>query len=459
MAKSSTTFVCASCSATHSKWSGKCDACGEWNTITEETARTHGPTALGTGRGKGIALTDLATDEPQAPRLPFSTGELDRVLGGGLVPASVVLLGGDPGIGKSTLLLQAAAKFAGQGNKTLYISGEEATQQIRLRAARLDLSDAPVSLAADTSLRDILATLEKERPALAIIDSIQTMYSDRVDSAPGSVSQLRAACHELVAFAKSTGTAVILVGHVTKEGQIAGPRVVEHMVDTVLYFEGERGHPYRILRAVKNRFGPADEIGVFEMTGKGLVQVPNPSQSFLSARGTPPPGAAVFAGIEGSRPLLVEFQALVAEAPPGNPRRSTVGWDGSRLAMLLAVLDARAGISFAGLDVYLNVAGGLKVSEPAADLAVAMALLSARLDTALPNNTVFFGEIALSGALRPATQTDQRLREAAKLGFSDAILPKSQKKVASQAQIRLIQHEHLTSVVDECFGPGALEKR
>ena len=425
----------------------------------EETARTHGPTSLGPARGKGIELTDLSTNETQAPRLPFTTGELDRVLGGGLVPASVVLLGGDPGIGKSTLLLQAAAKFAAQGNKTLYISGEEATQQIRLRAARLSLTNAPVALAAETRLRDILTTLEKERPALAIIDSIQTMFSDRVDSAPGSVSQLRAACHELVAFAKTSGTAVILVGHVTKEGQIAGPRVVEHMVDTVLYFEGERGHPYRILRAVKNRFGPADEIGVFEMTGKGLVQVPNPSQSFLSARGTPTPGAAVFAGIEGSRPLLVEFQALVAEAPPGSARRSTVGWDGSRLAMLLAVLDARAGISFAGLDVYLNVAGGMKVTEPAADLAVAAALLSARLDTALPDSTVFFGEIALSGALRPATQTDQRLREAAKLGFSEAILPKSQKKVASEAQIRLIQHEHLTSVVDECFGPGALDKR
>ena len=459
MAKQTTAFACSACGATHSKWSGKCDACGEWNTITEETVRTHGPTSLGPTRGKGITLTDLASNEPPAPRMPFATGELDRVLGGGLVPASVVLLGGDPGIGKSTLLLQAAAKFATQGHKTLYISGEEATEQIRLRAARLGLAKAPLARDTDTSLRDILATLDKERPALAIIDSIQTMFSDRVDSAPGSVSQLRAACHELVAFAKTTGTAVILVGHVTKEGQIAGPRVVEHMVDTVLYFEGERGHPYRILRAVKNRFGPADEIGVFEMTGKGLVQVPNPSQSFLSARSEPTPGAAVFAGIEGSRPLLVEFQALVAEAPPGSARRSTVGWDGGRLAMLLAVLDARTGVSFAGLDVYLNVAGGLKVTEPAADLAVALALLSARLDRPLPQNTVFFGEIALSGALRPATQTDQRLREAEKLGFSEAILPKSPKKVASQAQISLNTHEHLTSVVDGCFGPGAFDTR
>lgn len=459
MAKRTTTHVCVECGATAAKWSGRCEDCGAWNTIVEQTARTHGPTALGPARGKGVVLTSLATDEPQTPRLPFATAELDRVLGGGLVPASVILLGGDPGIGKSTLLLQAAAKFSGLGNKTIYVSGEEATAQIRLRAARLGLADAPLSLAADTSLRDILTTLEAERPALAIIDSIQTMYSDRIDSAPGAVAQLRAAAQELTAFAKSRGTAVILVGHVTKDGQIAGPRVIEHMVDTVLYFEGERGHPYRILRSVKNRFGPADEIGVFEMTGKGLVQVPNPSQLFLSSRGEVTPGSAVFAGIEGTRPILVEFQALVAEAPPGSARRTVVGWDGSRLAMILAVLDARLGIPFSGLDVYLNVAGGLKVSEPAADLAVAMALLSARCDQALPRNTAFFGEIALSGALRPAPQTDQRIREATKLGFSTLHFPKSQKNPTKTEEITVRSHEDLTSLVHECFGPRAFQAR
>ena len=380
-------------------------------------------------------------------------GELDRVLGGGLVQASAILVGGDPGIGKSTLLLQAAAQFAKQGVKTIYVSGEEASAQVRMRAQRLKLTDAPVQLAAETNLRDILTTLEAERPQLAIIDSIQTMWSDNVGSAPGSVSQVRAAAHELTSFAKRKGMAVVLVGHVTKDGQIAGPRVVEHMVDTVLYFEGERGHQFRILRAVKNRFGPADEIGVFEMTGAGLAEVLNPSALFLSDRGEPTPGSVVFAGIEGTRPVLIELQALVAPSPHSQPRRTVVGWDGGRLAMILAVLEARCGIPFTGLDVYLNVAGGMKINEPAADLAVAAALLSAREDAAIPADTVVFGEISLSGALRAVGQTENRLKEAQKLGFTTAIAPKGGKSPATSG-MKLNRVGDLTSFVGDVFGAG-----
>ncbi len=447
-------FSCSECGASFSKWSGRCDACGAWNSISEDTGLgSAGAKSLGKKRGRAMLLTDLATREDPPPRAHCGIAELDRVLGGGLVASSATLVGGDPGIGKSTLLLQAAAAFARTGISTVYVSGEEAAAQIRMRAERLGLADAPVKLAAETNLRDILTTLEAEAPRLAIIDSIQTMWSDTVDSAPGSVSQVRAAAHELTAFAKKRGVSVILVGHVTKDGQIAGPRVVEHMVDTVLYFEGERGHPFRILRSVKNRYGPADEIGVFEMTGRGLEEVANPSALFLSERGEPQPGSAVFAGIEGTRPVLVEFQALVAPTPQAQPRRSVVGWDGGRLAMILAVLEARCGIPFTGLDVYLNVAGGLKISEPAADLAVAAALLSAREDSALPEGAVVFGEISLSGALRPAPQTENRLKEAQKLGFTAAIAPKGGKPAAVSG-LTLMQMSDLTGFVGEIFGAG-----
>ena len=454
MAKSPS-FTCSSCGARTTKWSGRCDSCGEWNTIAEEAPLSAGPASksLGNKRGRAMQLTDLGTEEAPPPRTQSGLGELDRVLGGGLVPASAILVGGDPGIGKSTLLLQAAAEFARKGLKTIYISGEEASAQVRMRATRLGLTDAPVQLAAETNLRDILTTLETERPALAIIDSIQTMWADNVESAPGSVSQVRAAAHELTSFAKRVGISVVLVGHVTKEGQIAGPRVVEHMVDTVLYFEGERGHQFRVLRAVKNRFGPADEIGVFEMTGKGLAEVLNPSALFLSERGDPTPGSAVFAGIEGTRPVLVEFQALVAPSPHSQPRRTVVGWDGGRLAMILAVLEARCGIPFAGLDVYLNVAGGMKISEPAADLAVAAALLSAREDASLPSDTVVFGEISLSGALRGVGQTENRLKEAQKLGFTSAIMP-SGGKTAALSGMKLTKMRDLAAFVGEVFGAG-----
>ncbi len=454
MAKTQT-FTCSECGASHPRWSGRCDACGAWNSIVEEVPLSTGPAkkTLGASKGRSLLLMDLATEEAPPPRTCSGMDELDRVLGGGLVPASAILVGGDPGIGKSTLLLQAAARFAEAGLSVVYVSGEEASAQVRMRAQRLGLGTAPVRLAAETNLRDILTTLDRERPDLVIIDSIQTMWSDNVEAAPGSVSQVRSAAHELVTFAKRRGTSVVLVGHVTKDGQIAGPRVVEHMVDTVLYFEGERGHQFRILRAVKNRFGPADEIGVFEMTGGGLAQVLNPSALFLSDRESRSAGAVVFAGVEGTRPVLVEFQALVAPSPTPQARRTVVGWDSGRLAMILAVLEARCGIPFAGLDVYLNVAGGMRVSEPAADLAVAAALLSAREDAALPSDMVVFGEISLSGALRPVSQTENRLKEAQKLGFSQAALPERSSGSAPDG-VSMRQMSDLTTFVGEMFGAG-----
>ncbi len=456
MAKAQKNFVCSNCAAVTTKWSGRCDGCGEWNSISEEKPLSaSGPAkkTLGGLRGKEIPLSALSDKEAPPKRTSCGLTEFDRVLGGGLVPSSAILVGGDPGIGKSTLLLQAAAKFAMVGLKVIYISGEESAAQVRMRAQRLGLGNAPVRLGAETNLRDILTTLEAEMPDLVIIDSIQTMWADNVESAPGSVSQVRAAAHELVTFAKSRGVSVVLVGHVTKDGQLAGPRVVEHMVDTVLYFEGERGHHFRLLRAVKNRFGPAHEIGVFEMTGDGLREVTNPSALFLSERDQPVPGSVVFAGIEGTRPVLVEFQALVAPSPHAQARRTVVGWDGSRLAMILAVLESRCGIPFAGLDVYLNVAGGMKVSEPAADLAVAAALISAREDQALPKDCVVFGELSLSGSLRPVGQTENRLKEAKKLGFSSAIAP-ARSKAGEKSGMDVRQMSDLVGFVGEVFGAG-----
>jgi DNA repair protein RadA/Sms len=348
---------------------------------------------------------------------------LDRVAGGGFVPGSGVLIGGDPGIGKSTLLMQGLASLARKGERVIYISGEESVAQIRLRAQRLGLDDSNVLLATETNVSDILATLsEGAAPAIAVIDSIQTLWSPVIESAPGTVSQLKAGSEALVRFAKQKGTAMLLVGHVTKDGQIAGPKVIEHMVDTVLYFEGDRGHQYRILRAVKNRFGPTDEIGVFEMFDGGLKEVRNPSKLFMGSGDRMTPGTAVFAGVEGTRPLLIEVQALVSPSPLGTPRRTVVGWDSNRLAMILAILEARAGVAIGPNDVYLNVAGGLKVREPAADLAVAAAILSSLTGTVVPHGTAIFGEVALSGAVRPVGQTEARLKEAQKLGLKEAVI-------------------------------------
>lgn len=444
-------YVCQSCGAVSTRWAGKCASCGEWNSLTEETDAGPPP---GSGitratKGRVVRLESLAGSTDEAPRIPTGSAELDRVTGGGLVPGSALLIGGEPGIGKSTLLLQLAAALAKNGHKALYFSGEEAVAQVRLRAERLGLRDAPVGLAAETNLSNILATLsESGRVALVVIDSIQTLWADAIDAAPGTVSQVRAATQSLIRHAKAQGSALLLVGHVTKEGNIAGPKVVEHMVDAVLYFEGDAGHPFRILRTVKNRFGPTDEIGVFEMAGSGLVEVANPSALFLSGRDTASPGTAVFAGMEGTRPVLVEVQALVAPSPLGMPRRAVVGWDASRLSMLLAVLEARCGVSFAKHDVYLNVAGGLKIIEPAADLAAAAALLSSLSNVALPSDEVYFGEISLSGAVRASSHMTTRLKEAQKLGFARAVLPAAGDIDRAAVHLELRRLERLKELAD-----------
>ena len=425
MAKAPSNFVCQSCGSVSSKWSGRCDNCGAWNTIIEEQAGIPASGARGASlpKGRPSRLVGLKGDSPAPPRIITGIGELDRVAGGGFVAGSGVLIGGDPGIGKSTLLLQALAALARRGERVVYISGEEAIAQVRLRAERLGLDDAAVLLATETNVSDIIATLnEGAVPSVAVIDSIQTLWSPVIEAAPGTVSQLKAGSEALIRFAKQKGTAMLLVGPVTQEGQIAGPKVIEHMVDTVLYFEGDRGHQFRILRAVKNRFGPTDEIGVFEMSDGGLAEVTNPSRLFMGSNERPTPGTAVFAGMEGTRPLLIEVQALVAPSPLGTPRRTTVGWDSNRLAMILAVLEARAGVIIGNNDVYLNVAGGLRVREPAADLAVAAALLSSLTGTVIPHGTAIFGEIALSGVIRPVGQTEARLKEAQKLGLKEAVI-------------------------------------
>ncbi|NKB58936.1 MAG: DNA repair protein RadA [Alphaproteobacteria bacterium] len=439
MARATTRHVCQACGAVHPRWAGRCDACGGWNSITEEAAPDAAPVG-GKARAakrnsRTIDFVALDGEKQPTPRRKTGIREFDRVAGGGLVPGSALLIGGDPGIGKSTLLLQAVAGLTKStvGARCAYISGEESIDQVRMRAERLAVTNAPVQLAAATNVRDVIASLDtKEAPDVVVIDSIQTMYLDALESAPGTVSQVRASAQELIRMAKRRGITMLLVGHVTKEGTIAGPRVLEHMVDTVMYFEGERGHQFRILRAVKNRFGPTDEIGVFEMTEGGLEEVANPSALFLADRTDDVSGAAVFAGIEGSRPMLVEIQALVAASPLGTPRRNVVGWDSGRLSMILAVLESRAGMSFAGKDVYLNVAGGLRISEPAADLAVAAALTSALSGLPLPGEMVVFGEIGLSGEIRAVSQMAARLKEAGKLGFTKALTPNWRGKPSSE---------------------------
>jgi DNA repair protein RadA/Sms len=423
LARDGAVYACQSCGAVQNRWAGQCPACGAWNSLVEEI-QSRPPGAMPPSRAtkaRGLAFETLETETPSPPRLAVGLEEFDRVCGGGLVQGSAILLAGDPGVGKSTLLLQVAAAAARSGARCAYVSGEEAIEQIRARAHRMGLADSSVRLAAETSVREILDGLKRERLDLVIIDSIQTLWSDAHEAGPGSVTQVRAATSELVRLAKRQGVAVVLVGHVTKDGQIAGPRVVEHMVDAVFAFEGERGYPFRILRATKNRFGAADEIGVFEMSDAGLREVRNPSALFLNEGGERAAGAAVFAGIEGSRPVLVEFQALVAPSAYGTPRRAVVGWDSGRLAMILAVLEARCGVGFGDRDVYLNVAGGLRISEPAADLAAAAALVSSALDAPLPQDCVVFGEVSLSGEVRQVGRMEARLKEAAKLGFSSAL--------------------------------------
>ena len=455
MAKPKRRYVCSACGSVTNRWQGQCADCGEWNTLSEDVPGTvfSAKHDLSSG-GRSLSFEPLDGRGEMPKRRSTGLAEFDRALGGGLVPGSAVLMGGDPGIGKSTLLLQAAARIALDGGEVVYISGEEAAGQVRLRADRLGLGGAPVKLASSTSVRDILTTLgQMAAPALVVIDSIQTMHSDMIEGAPGTVSQVRASAFELIRFAKENGVALVLVGHVTKDGSIAGPRVLEHMVDVVMAFEGERSHQYRILRSIKNRFGPVDEIGVFAMAGQGLEEVGNPSALFLSGRSDPVPGSAVFPAMEGTRPVLVEIQALIVRLQSGaTPRRAVVGWDSGRLAMLLAVLEARCGLNFSSAEVYLNVAGGYRLSDPAADIAVAAALVSALADKPLPSGAVWFGEVSLAGEVRPVAHAGMRLREAAKLGFSEAVLPPDSGQDVSG--MRQQAAPHLSRLVDRIMTDG-----
>ncbi|HIV77732.1 MAG TPA: DNA repair protein RadA [Candidatus Sphingomonas excrementigallinarum] len=457
MAKIQKRYVCQSCGSVSSRWQGQCPDCSEWNTMLEEAPVQLTPFAAKhnlQGGGRAIQLVGLDADIPLPDRMATGIAELDRALGGGFVEGSATLIGGDPGIGKSTLLLQAAAKLAMAGKPVAYVSGEEAADQVRLRARRLGLGQAPVRLAAATSVRDILTTLSiGTPPALLIIDSIQTMHSDLIEGAPGTVSQVRASGQELIRFAKERGTAVVLVGHVTKDGSIAGPRVLEHMVDTVLAFEGERSHQYRILRAIKNRFGGTDEIGVFAMQTEGLTEVGNPSSLFLTNREEGITGATVFPALEGTRPVLVEIQALTVRLASGaTPRRAVVGWDTGRLAMILAVLEARCGLSFSSAEVYLNIAGGYRVQDPAADLAVAAALISALSERPVPTDAIVFGEIALSGEIRSVAHGPLRLKEAGKLGFEKAIVPRAMAN--DEGGLCMTGFRTLAEFVDYMLGRG-----
>ena len=454
MSKTSSHFACQNCGASYPKWGGRCEACGSWNTLIEEISATGPPKGLAatkskSGKNSRIEFVPLKGTERVLPRRFSETGEFDRVVGGGLVPGSATLVGGDPGIGKSTLLLQIVCQLA-KHHRVAYISGEEAIDQVRLRAARLGVSDVACELASATSIRDIVASVDDtSAPDVLIIDSIQTMYVDTLDSAPGTVAQVRTSAQELIRVAKKRDISLILVGHVTKEGTIAGPRVLEHMVDTVLYLEGDRGHQFRVLRGVKNRFGPTDEIGVFEMTEKGLMEVANPSALFLADRRGDTSGAAVFAGLEGTRPVLVEIQALVAPSSYGTPRRAVIGWDSARLAMVLAVLEARCGVAFGQNDIYLNVAGGLRITEPAADLAVAAALLSSLSGQPVPSECVVFGEIGLSGEVRRVSQPELRMKEALKLGFNQAIMPEADtsRKMVVETALRRTEIRQLSELL------------
>ncbi len=454
MAKAKRRYVCQACGSEATRWQGQCADCGEWNSLAEEASATvfEMKHHLRSG-GRDVTLVDLDSEIKLPDRSSTGIAEFDRALGGGLVAGSAILLAGDPGIGKSTLLLQAAANVARRGLSVAYISGEEAVDQVRLRAQRLGLGDAPVKLAAATSVRDILTTLGSgPPPALLVIDSIQTMHSDLIEGAPGTVSQVRASAQELIRFAKERGSALMIVGHVTKDGSIAGPRVLEHMVDTVLSFEGERSHQYRILRASKNRFGGTDEIGVFSMAEEGLCEVGNPSALFLTDRAEQVTGATVFPALEGTRPVLVEIQALVVRLSSGaTPRRAVVGWDSGRLAMILAVLESRCGLSFSTCEVYLNIAGGYRISDPAADLAVAAALVSALSERPLPSDAILFGEVALSGEVRPVSHAALRLKEAAKLGFGRALVPPS---VKSAKGISTQEFRTLANLVDHMLARG-----
>jgi DNA repair protein RadA/Sms len=437
-------YVCQECGSVQSKWGGKCLDCGAWNSLVAETViKNKSAVSLNEKfiKTADFSIETLNDNLSEYSRISTGNSEFDRVLGGGLVAGSAILLGGDPGIGKSTLVIQIINDLATQGHNCLYISGEESVDQIKLRAKRLQLKSDNARLASITSLDQIKIAIEKYPPKFLVIDSIQTVYNEEIESAPGSISQVRSTAFELIRIAKNSSIAVILVGHVTKEGTIAGPKVLEHMVDTVLYFEGDRGYQYRIIRAVKNRFGASNEIGVFEMLSLGLREVKNPSEMFLPDKGSQNiSGSCVFAGIEGTRPVLLEIQALVVPSFLPTPRRAVVGWDVNRLSMIIAVLNARLGINLLDKEVYLNVAGGLKINEPAADLAAVQALISAASNIPTSRECAFFGEIGLSGEVRQVAQAEQRISEAEKLGFKKIILPEGVKNNTCNIQVIPVNH-------------------
>jgi len=437
MAKSKTVYACTECGGSSPKWQGQCPHCGVWNTLVETVAT---PTAVRfeSVAGTRSAITSLSSVKAQEnTRIATGLEEFDRVLGGGMVPGGVVLIGGDPGIGKSTLLLQAGAAL-GAAHRTLYVTGEESVEQVALRAQRLGLVNAPVELLAEVQLEAIVGAISATQPEVVVVDSIQTVYSEALQSAPGSVAQVRECAAQLTRLAKQRGIVVILVGHVTKEGAIAGPRVLEHIVDTVLYFEGDPHSSFRLVRAIKNRFGAANELGVFGMTERGLKGVTNPSALFLSQHAEPVPGSAVVATLEGSRPLLVEIQALVDPVQGGNPRRLAVGLDAQRLALLLAVLHRHGGVETSGYDVFVNAVGGVRIQEPAVDLAVLLAINSSLRNKPLPAKSIVFGEVGLAGEIRPVQRGQERIREAAKLGFKTMLIPTANKPKQGIDGVRLI---------------------
>ena len=453
MAKVKSIYTCTECGGQSLKWQGQCPHCTAWNTLLEtvaEAVHASGVNRFSALAADGRVQTLAEVEAVEVPRSPTGVGELDRVLGGGLVEGAVVLIGGDPGIGKSTLLLQALAHMS-TTQKVLYVSGEESPQQIALRAKRLALNAQSVTLLAEISLEKIIATLKREQPKVAVIDSIQTVYSEALQSAPGSVAQVRECAAQLTRYAKQAGTSIIFVGHVTKEGALAGPRVLEHIVDTVLYFEGETSSSFRLVRAFKNRFGAVNELGVFAMTEKGLREVSNPSALFLSHHGQDVPGSCVMVTQEGTRPLLVEIQALLDEAHAPNPRRLTVGLEQNRLAMLLAVLHRHAGIACFDQDVFVNAVGGVRITEPAADLAVLLAIVSSLKNKPLPGKMVVFGEIGLAGEVRPVQRGQERLKEAAKLGFTRAVIPKANKPKQAISGMDIVTVERLDQAVANCW--------
>jgi DNA repair protein RadA/Sms len=446
MAKAKSVYVCGECGGASTKWQGQCPHCSAWNSMLETAAEKPAQHRFG-GAAKASSLTPLSRiTAKEAPRMATGVGELDRALGGGLVAGQVVLIGGDPGIGKSTLLLQALA-WMSASRKAIYVTGEESAEQTALRAQRLQVDAADVKLLAEIQLERIAATLEAEKPEIAVVDSIQTLFSEALTSAPGSVAQVRECAAQLTRVAKSLGTALVFVGHVTKEGALAGPRVLEHIVDTVLYFEGDPNSSFRLIRAFKNRFGPVNELGVFAMTEKGLRGVSNPSALFLSHHREPVPGSCILVTNEGTRPLLVEVQALVDGAHGMTPRRLAQGLDQNRLAMLLAVLHRHAGVACYDQDVFVNAVGGVRIGEPAADLAVLLAVVSSFRGRALPSKLVVFGEVGLAGEVRPAPRGQERLREAAKLGFNRALIPRANAPKQGVEGIEVIAVERLADAV------------